>query len=270
MPIAKNTPLMALPALLPAAVDEYNAPGNRTANYNATYGAFIAARQTGIALHGDISAWIQNGAAAVEVHALLASFGMNAQRSVLVQLPVLQRTLAGLPAATINWVQNISLPLSQAPCHIINPATGQRLSEELAELFNALSAPGAITLSGGFVAASKTLHCIFPELAPMIDGRHSGRSYFHIERVTYVPPLGIATWSQWLGGPLGGVPNPSPTGAGRNNWDSARFIAALGVNQYIYELWQADNGNVGLEPFLALDSVAGTTGIPRIVDKLLW
>jgi hypothetical protein len=270
MPIPRQTPLAALPSLLPDAVNAYNHPGTRTANYNVTYAAYIDARSAGIAANGNLAAWIQNGNAAMLIHALLASFGMNAQGSVLVASPVIQQTLTNLSAATINWIQGISLPLHNAPSHISNPLTHRNLSAELQVLFNALSAPGAVTLSGGFVAASKTLHCLFPGLAPMIDGRHSGLSYFHIDRVTYKPPSGFQTWYAWLGEPFSGIPNPSPRGAGRVSWNSARFIAALGINQHIYEIWQANNHNLGMTAFLSLDPVAGTTGVPRIIDKLLW
>jgi hypothetical protein len=44
----------------------------------------------------------------------------------------------------------------------------------------------------------------------------------------------------------------------------------MGINQHIYELWQAANRNPGYSAFLALDPTPGTTGIPRIIDKGLW
>jgi hypothetical protein len=128
-------------------------------------------------------------------------------------------------------------------------------------------APGAITVSGGFVAASKLMHCLFPDLAPIVDVRHTGRSYANILRSTYTPPL-VPSWNLWLGTPLVGPPNPSP--AYRAGWGGQQFLAALGVNQHIYALWQTANGNPGLANFLAVDPAPGTTGIPRIIDKVLW
>lgn len=270
MPVPVNTQLAALSAMLPAMIAAYNTPNSRTANYNITYENFIVGRTQGIATHGCLANWIKNGSAAAEIHNLLTAFGMSAQRSILVALPVLHGVLNGLPAGILNWIQNISLPLPTSPCTIINSSTHSTLSVELQDLFNVLAAPGSVTLSGGFVAASKTLHCLFPDLAPMIDGRHSGLSYFHISRATYLPPLGLRTWDQWNGTLLLGIPNPSPRGAGRANWDSARFVAAIGINQHIYEIWRSNNHNPNLRDFLALDSARGTTGIPRIVDKLLW
>lgn len=269
MPITQNTPLNALPALLPGAIATYNAPGTRTASYNATYNAFMNARLAGVAAHGNIHGWIVHGGASA-IHALLTAFGMSVRTSALVPVPVLAHTLVSLPAVSINWIQGLALPLNHPPCSLVNPSTGQNFAAEMSFLFNALSAPGAVTMSGGFVAASKALHCLFPNLAPMIDGRHSGTSYFHILRATYTPPLGISNWNAWLGAPLVGVVNPSPAGAGRSHWDASRFLAALGVNQHIYEMWQIQNRSVGFPQFMALDPAAGTTGIPRIIDKLLW
>lgn len=245
-------------------------PGSRTAIYNGIYNAFINARQHGIAAHGGVLGWIRHGNAAASIHALLAAFGMNAQRSVLVPLHCLAQTLQNLSPLSVQWIGGIALPLNPEPCNTTNPNTRQNLSVELGALYTALSAPGVVTASGGFVAASKTLHCLFPGLAPMIDGRHSGLSYFHILQNTYTPPLRLGNWAGWLGTPLPGVPNPSPRGAGRRSWDAARFLAAIGVNQHIYELWQQQNGNPGLQAFLAIDPAPGTSGIPRIVDKLLW
>ena len=270
MPIARNTPLHALPGILPVAVAAYNMPGTRTAAYNVIYSEFVNERQQGIAAHGGLNGWVLHGGAAISIRALLAAFGMNAQGSMLVGLPVLAQTLRSLPPGSVQWIEGIALPLNQAPSRIMNPHTGQSLAAELGGLFTTLSAPGLVSSSGGFVAASKTLHCLFPNLAPMIDGRHSGISYFHILRATYTAPTGAVNWASWLGHPMVGVPNPSPRGAGRLNWDASRFMAALGINQHIYELWQGGNGHPGPRPFMALDPTRGTTGIPRIVDKLLW
>jgi hypothetical protein len=149
------------------------------------------------------------------------------------------------------------------------PGGGPTLAAEITTIYNAFAAPGAVSIRGGFVAASKVLHCLFPELAPMIDGAHTGLSYFHIDRTTYSPPMG-GSWAGWLGGPMAGVPNPSPRGAGRHRWGSQQFLAAIGINQHIYALWQAAHGHPGLPAFLALDPTPGTTGIPRVIDKALW
>ena len=52
---------------------------------------------------------------------------------------------------------------------------------------------------------------------------------------------------------------------------SAKDGLDIGVHlKHIFEIWDVANGNAGLRAFLALDSVSGTTGIPRIIDKVLW
>jgi hypothetical protein len=270
VPIQKNTPLALLPALISNKIQDYNLTGSRTSAYNKTYENFIIARQQGIKMHLSIGKWVQLGSTATTIHRLLESFGMNSQRSELVTSSILHKTLSNLPSATLNWIQNFKLPLSIPPCKITNTSKNTNLSIELDYLFTTLSAPGAVTKSGGYVAASKTLHCLFPELAPMIDGRHTGTSYFHIDRASYTPPLGLTKWEDWNGSPLHGVANPSPKGAGRSNWDSARFIAAIGVNQHIFELWKNVNTSRCTVDFLALDPTPGTTGLPRVIDKLLW
>ena len=104
----------------------------------------------------------------------------------------------------------------------------------------------------------------------MIDGKHTGVSYYNIARTTYAPPMNIVNWSRWIGHQIAGVPNPSPRGAGRNSWGPDQFIAAIGANQRIYETWQELNGNPGFGAFLELDPTPGTTGIPRIIDKVFW
>lgn len=270
MPIPRGTLLNTILALFPGSIGAYNAPGTRTAGYNLTYHHYICCRAGGIAAAGSLSAWIAGGGAAIAIQSLLTSFGMNARHSVLVPSAVFQAALGALHAPTLDWISTLSLPLPAPPPAIINPITGTSLAADLHAMYNSLEAPGVVTASGGYVAASKTLHCLFPTLAPMIDGAHTGLSYSRIARATYTAPLGLTSWTLWVGTPIPGVPNPSPRGPGRKNWDWTRFVAAIGINQHIYELWQRGNGNPGLPVFLTLDPVAGTNGVPRILDKVLW
>lgn len=195
---------------------------------------------------------------------------MDSRKSKLVPYRDFEVALAGINPGAINWTSGISLPLAMPPPALVNPATGATLSTEMVAIYDALAAPGSVTVSGGFVAASKAMHCLFPELAPMVDGKHSGISYYNIVRGTYGPPLGIVGWAAWLGKPIHSVLDPSPHGGGRNSWAWQQFMAATGINQHYYELWQAANGHPGLPTFLALDPTPGTTGIPRIIDKGLW
>lgn len=269
MPIGPHTTLNAIPRILAANVAAYNAPVATTAAYNVLYGWYISARTSGFAAAGSLSAWIAAGGAAPAISALLHAFGMNSRASRLVAIPTLHATLVALPGATINWIAGIGIPLAAAPSALSRGAGSPTLAAELTTIYNHLATPGAISVSGGYVAASKTLHCLFPELALMIDGRHSGVSYFNIDRTTYTPPV-AGGWAAWIGAPLRGPPNPSPRGGGQRLWGSQQFLAAVGINQHIYTLWQAAHGHPGLPAFLALDPTPGTTGIPRVIDKVLW
>jgi len=239
------------------------------ADYNGPYAEYIAARNAGIAVAGSLGDWIA-GEGAFQIQTLLITLGMNARDSRLVPHATFKGVLSGLKPMIVDWVAGLALPLGVPPPNLVNVATAETLSAELRLLYDLLAAPGSVTNSGGYVAASKTMHCLFPKLAPMIDGRHTGISYYNIDRATYAPPLGLGSWARWVGAPIDGVANPSPRGAGRNGWQWHQFMAAIGVNQHIYELWQVANGNPGLQAFLALDPTSGANGIPRIIDKGLW
>lgn len=267
MPIPVSTNINAIPALIASNISTYNTGRNGVA-YNSHYNNYITARNAGIITATTLSGWIASGTAANAIIDLLTAYGMDVRNSRLVTLANLNATLSALPAPTVNYLSTISLPLEKPPSVLINPMTGNNLSTEICIIYNALFAAGAVTASGGFVAASKTMHCLFPNLAPMIDGEHTGISFYNIERHTYTPPL-VRDWAEWIGHPINGVPNPSPRGAGRNGWRQDQFLAAIGISQKIYELWNAANGG-GITGFLALDKTMGTTGIPRVIDKILW
>ena len=269
MPLPAGIEIRAIPDLIPNKITAYN-HGLDGPRYNEAYNQYIAERNAGIAEEGSLSAWVTNGSAVVAIQELLIAYGMNARNSQLVSTPAFQAVIECLIGASLDWINRFTVPLPKAPFALINPQTGLSLSSELTNIYNILSTLGSVTVSGGFVGASKAAHCLFPNLAPMIDGAHTGISYYNIARVTYTPPLGILYWAGWIGHEIAGVPNPSPRGAGRRSWGADQFLAAIGVNQHIYEMWDAANGNPGLEAFLALDPVHGTTGVPRIIDKVLW
>lgn len=269
MPIPKGIEISAIPHLFPQRITAYN-QGLSGPDYNNAYNQYIVKRNAGISAARLLSYWIANGNAVGPIQALLTAYGMNARNSKLVAPSAFQTAIEHLNRASLDWINGFALPLPMAPVALINPQTGLSLSNELTTIYNILSAPGSVTESGGFVAASKAAHCLFPNLAPMIDGKHTGVSYYNIARTTYAPPMNIVNWSRWIGHQIAGVPNPSPRGAGRNSWGPDQFIAAIGANQRIYETWQELNGNPGFGAFLELDPTPGTTGIPRIIDKVFW
>jgi len=275
MPIPNGTLLNAIPGMLAANIANYNSPANRRgAFYNTEYQNYIQTRNTGLANFGGLSGWVTSGGASHAIWALLNSFGMNARNSRLVAIYVLHTNLTQLTAqinpATLNWLSTLALPLQNSPPLIPGPIAGTTLVNALQTVYCYLEQRGSVTNSGGFAAASKVMHCLFPDLVPIIDGKHLGRSYYHIRRNTYLPPMRLANWAAWLGAPMNGNPNPSPQGAGRQLWGWHQFVAAIGINQHIYELWQNANGAPGQHAFLALDQTGGSTGIPRLIDKGLW
>jgi len=270
MPIPPITELASIPDRIAVAVATYNRAGTSTAGYNATYQNFINDRANGIAACGGLAAWLATPGSATDTHNLLDRFGMNRQGSRLVPPYRLHEVLSGLAPTAVDWIAGFRIPLLAAPCALVCPDRATNLATDLAGLYTSLAIRGAVTASGGFVAASKTLHCLFPDLAPMIDNRHTGLSYYHIDRRTYMPPLGLTDWAAWSGRPMARVPNPSPKGGGRTSWDFDRFLAALGIGQSIYEGWLAIHPGLGLQDFMALDPAVGTTGVPRIIDKTLW
>ncbi len=269
MPLPKGIELTAVPALIPGKVEAYN-QGPNGQDYNGAYNQYIRARNNGISAGGSLSSWIISGNAVGAIQTILAAYGMNARNSELVPPSRFQAVIEGLTGDSLDWISGFELPLTNAPANLTNPQTGSSLSSELTNIYNILSAPGSVTISGGFVAASKAAHCLFPAFVPMIDGKHTGISYYNVARNTYNPPLGIVNWAGWVGHQITGVPNPSPRGAGRNSWGADQFLAAIGVNQHIFEMWSATNSNLGINEFLLFDLAHNTTGIPRIIDKVLW
>jgi hypothetical protein len=271
MPIPAMMPMIAFggTAFVVKKIAAYN-DGRRAAGYNTQYNAFIVARAAGIRANGGgLAQWLAMPTAAIAIRNLLNAFGMNARKSALVNMQTLSNTIVrALATHPVNVIDGFRLPLQDAIGATIL-RSGSNLGETLATIYEVLAAPGCVTTSGGYIAASKTMHCFFPELAPMIDGTHTGISYCRINPATYSPPIG-GNWEGWLCHPLNGLPNPSPRGAGRNNWGSDQLLCAIGATQAIYEAWQTANGSPGLAAFMALDPTSGTTGIPRIVDKILW
>lgn len=269
MPIPNNSALERVANSIANNISHYNT-GNSGPRYNRVYRDYIDARNAGIASFRTLSGWIANRGAESAIRELLIAYGMDARKSQMISTADFHVSLRGLPAASIDWIMNQALPLCVSPARSKNPVTGNTLAVELSTLYNTLKTPGAVTKSGGYVAASKTMHCLFPDLVPMIDGTHTGISYYHITRETYCPPLCFVNWTAWIGHSIRGVPNPSPRGYGRYSWGADQFLAAIGLSQHLFEIWDANNGNAGISGFLRLDPTPGTTGIPRIVDKGLW
>ena len=135
-------------------------------------------------------------------------------------------------------------------------------------MFDYCASRGQFSESGGYVIGSKICHCILPELCIMLDSIHITISLYNVASGKYLPPGN--NWYSYLGREEISVVNPSPRGAGRDSWDCYRFTQAIAFYERIYSDWQIANGNPGYAAFLNLDPIAGTMGVPRIIDKVLW
>ncbi len=251
---------------IPTSINDYNG-GRNGSRFNDAYASFMQARTMGLARYGgSLRRWLFTRDGAKAIWALLDCYGMNVRGSKLVSSGQLHATLQSL--ATIADVdQIVRFPIPTGGLNRVLPS-GRILASSLGTLFKDMRLPNRITVSGGFVGASKALHCILPGLVPMLDRTHIALSLYEICRSDYLPPSG--SWFQYLGSPAPSTPNPSPRGAGAQGWGSGQLLCAIGFYECIYEEWQTRNGQPGLQAFLALDSSRGTTGVPRIVDKIMW
>ncbi len=266
MPIENGTRLASIPGMLEHNVAAYN-NGRNGPKYNMSYRTYIAARRGIEAV--SLSVWVA-GRGASAMWTLLDAFGMNARNSRLVPPEQLRAVLSDLDPAALDWIAGLALPLDSPPPELPGPDGHMNLCTALQHIYDRLASPGSVTMSGGFVAASKAMHCLFPDLAPVIDRSHAGLSFYHIQPADYTPPLCLGTWERWLGVQTRNKLNPSPQGIGGRAWGWQQFVAAMGIDQHIYELWREPRGDPGLGAFLALDATGGATGIPRLIDKGLW
>ncbi len=195
----------------------------------------------------------------------MAAFGMNGRGSELINPVSFHTNLVSISGVVnINGLEGFALSKDPLTA-VIGDST---IAIQLRKLFDYCATPCRFSISGGFVIGSKIIHCIIPELCPMVDINHIGISLYNIHPNDYFPPGN--NWEAYIGKVPVGKPNPSPRGAGRNAWHADQILCAIGFYARLYEEWQATNGNPGIQAFLKLDISKGTSGIPRILDKALW
>ena len=143
----------------------------------------------------------------------------------------------------------------------IGDDTVSSIIERIYELF---TYPGRLSVSGGIVIASKTMHMIMPEVFIMIDHRIM-KSLHNIS--DYYPHQDEGSWRDILTPALyrGGTLNPHPA----TGWDWHGFYAAalMYYKRIIREWCQKNNSDI--QGFLNIDAKYGSTPA-RIVDKALW
>jgi hypothetical protein len=239
---------------------------NRTNfGYNNAYSSFLNKRNAGIIKYGGLENWLSSPSATNCIMDLLNAFGMNARNSKLKQPSDFLKNLLNLPKnVNLAILSDVKIPTGG----LSNKISDTTPEKELRALFDYCEEVGKFSESGGYVIGSKVCHCILPDLCPMLDGTHIAISLSHIVQSEYLPPYD--NWISYLGHEAISPVNPSPQGAGRYYWDSHRFIQAIGFIERIYWDWQIANNIPGRDTFLNLDPIRGTSGVPRVIDKVLW
>lgn len=262
MPVEENTTIKTIVDKIAFNVKNYNLDNKR---YNIDYHRFIRYRSNGIKKENGLSNWLKKSEASNSMFIFLSNFNMNARASKLVEITTfhmnVQKILKNIDVDYLNCFDISVSPLS------VQCGTST-VADELKKLFNYCASPGIFSNSGGFVIGSKVIHCIFPHICPMIDAHHIGISLNRIHADDYFPPGN--SWKDYLGySPIGKL-NPSTQGAGRNSWKVDQFLCSIGFYSRIYQQWQRDNGEPGIDAFLKLDVRNHCSGIPRIIEKALW
>lgn len=193
---------------------------------------------------------------------ILTKFGMDARASRLMAperiLSVI--SLVGSDCDLLN--------MAQIQLHTLNlkqTIKNQTVDSIIRKIYDHLAEPNNISEAGGFVAASKTMHFILPELFIMLDGQHIAISLYNIS--DYHPhPNDGGGWSTVVSNYSGREPpNPSPRGAGRYSWDNKRYVVALMYYKRIIREWCQQN-NADVKSFLNLDTQNAST-TSRIIDS---
>jgi len=247
---------------IPNRITEYN---RAHAGYNFAYQSFISSRSSGIAHHQGIETWLRSNDAGPCVRNLMDCFGMNIKGSTLISEEKFTASLQILPdEVNIKILSTVKIPTGGLSAQI----DGIIIEEEIRSLFDFCARKERFSESGGFVIGSKVSHCIFPELCLMLDNAHIANALYNMKREEYLPPGD--NWRSFLGRDEKTPVNPSPKGNGRKNWDCYRYTQAIAFYERIFTDWQNTQENSDLGKFLKLDPVQGTTGVPRIIDKVLW
>jgi hypothetical protein len=262
MPLHKGITRKEIVTCIPTRVKAYNDTNDV---YNKAYASFSTERASGISRLDGIEGWLSSEATTPCIMKLLKKYGMDCRGSELVSSNKFTSNIKDIPKmVNIQVISGFKIPTGGLNV----PIEGNNVEKEIRNLFDYCGSPGRFSQSGGFVIGSKVAHCILPDLCPMLDGKHIAISLYNVASDEYLPPRD--NWDSYLGRKVNPVVNPSPRGAGRDSWDSNRFTQAIAFFERIYSDWQIANRNPGLAAFLELDSVVGTTGVPRILDKVLW
>ncbi len=259
MPLPKGTTRQDIVKSIPSRIENYN----RDTSNNPSYLRFITEREAGIKSSGSLEKWLVTQEAVDLIHAFINDFGMRSYQLTppVVYARKLFELTVGVDVEGLSKFTPNQGPLTT----LIGNLT---VAQELGKLFDFCAKWRHFSEAGGIVVGSKVAHAILPELCPMIDTRHIGISLFNIAPGEYLPPGD--SWDEYLGYTPRGKVNPSPRGGSRNRWRKDQFLYAIGFYARIYHEWQEANGRPGMTAFLSLDPVQGTTGIPRLLEKVFF
>ena len=261
MPVAEGTSTSYIIQNIQDLVNNYN---RLHSTYVHDYKCFIRERGRLLRVHnGSFVRLLNDLGFTDELQDILAKFGMNARASEL--------------AARHHFLESVSQVssefelLSGAQMRLYTLDFNQTLGNQtvysiIRNVFNHFATPRQLSIAGGFVVASKTMHFIVPESFVMLDGQHIGISLYNIADYHPHPDDG-GDWFEIIPNYSGRKPNPSPRGDGRKSWDSERYCIALMYYKRIVREWCQQN-NCNIESFLDLDSRASTP--TRMIDKALW
>lgn len=199
-----------------------------------------------------------------QLHDILTKFGMNARAS---ELASRQRFLDTFSQVSSEFDLLNAAQIRLCTLNLHQMLSSRTVDSTIRNIFNLFETPGQLSIAGGFVVASKTMHFIMPELFVMLDGQHIGISLYNIS--DYFPhPDDGRDWFDVVPNYSGRKPNPSPRGGGRKSWDDERYCMTLMYyKRIVWEWCQQNNSNV--EGFLDLDIQHASTQA-RIIDKALW
>lgn len=265
MSIPEDTSTNDIVKKLPNLVDEYNKSSNQ--EYQKAYENFMQKRRDFLSeCDENFRILLGNLSFCEKLREILSDFGLNYRGAKLVSA---RRILD-----TFKSIRTKFELLSSAGVTLYNldpksKLENRSISSLIREIFRYLEKTNRISEAGGYIAASKSMHFVLPQLFIMIDGQHIAISLYRISCSDYKPySKDGSTWADVLPNYSGNKPNPSPRGSGRKLWDGERYIIALMYFKRIVREWCQHN-NATLDEFLEVDS--SNNKLPsRIIDKALW
>lgn len=260
MPIPEGYKTEYIVKNLEKSINRYN---KINIDYNKYYQKYLFNRNKFLTNYEDIADLLVMDEFIDEIIRVLDEFGMNARLSELVSKGKFFNVMNEMkPLFSILSRHRISI----TDINLKEKCGSNNIYDIIREIYNTFSKRGNLTISGGFVIASKTMHFIMPDLFIMIDGEHIGLSLYNVD--DYMPhKVDGKNWYEAVPNYSGKKPNPSPRGAGRMSWDAERYCIALLYYKRIWLEWM-ELFNNDKNGFLALDYYKNN--IPRIIDKSLW